>query len=271
MKPRLLLSRNKRVRQAALIVQTVNIVALKALLKRPAKGRAVFNTYYHLHAALMGAAAAWPVKSLFEAFPEAQDVSVVLEHKPGGRIVADVKELCYLAIITRILSPRRVFEIGTYRGRTALNFALNSPDDCEVLTLDLPPDAQATLVHRTDRHVAMSRVNYVGSDFRNHPASSKIRQLWGDSTTFDFSPFAGTVDLVFIDGAHHYEAVLSDTQNALKLLSNSGPAAVIWHDFGNFGDYFDVVRAVLDSEVGPSVFQLEETQLAIYLQKGSGS
>jgi predicted O-methyltransferase YrrM len=266
----MLLSKSKRLRQVALVIQTVNIVALKALFERPSQGRAMFNRYYHMYAALKGAGVAWPVKSIFEAFPEAQDVSIVLEHKPGGGIVADVKELCYLAMITRVLAPKRVFEIGTYHGRTALNFALNSPVDCEVLTLDLPPDAQATLVHRTDKQVAMSRVNHVGYDFRNHPASSKIRQLWGDSMTFDFSPFAGTVDLVFVDGAHHYEAVLSDTQNALKLLSNSGTAVIIWHDFGNFGDYFDVVRAILDSEVGSSVFQLEDTQLAVYLRKDRG-
>ena len=266
----LLLSRSKRLRQVALVIQTVNIVALKALFERPAQGRAMFNRYYHMYAALKGAGVAWSVRSLFEAFPEARDVSVVVEHKPGAAIVADVKELCYLAIITRVLAPKRVFEIGTYRGRTALNFALNSPVGCEVLTLDLPPEDQATPVHKADKRIAMSRVNQIGSEFRDPPAGSKIRQLWGDSMTFDFSPFAGTVDLVFIDGAHHYEAVLSDTQNALELLSNSGLAAIIWHDFGNFGDYFDVTRAILDSGVGLSVFQLEDTQLAVYLRKDRG-
>ncbi len=266
----IMLSKSKTLRRLALITQTINLVSLRTLFHSPSQGRAMFNRYYHMYAAVKGAGAAWPVKSIFEAFAEAEDVSVVLEHKKGGGITADVKELCYLAIITRVLAPKRIFEIGTYRGRTALNFALNSPADCEVLTLDLPEGGFTTSDHKADKQIAMSRVKHVGCEFKNHPLSSKIRQLWGDSMTFAFSPFDSTVDLVFIDGAHHYEAVVSDIRNALKLLSNSERSAIVWHDFSNFGDYFDVTRAVLDSDLAPFIFQLEDTQLAVYLHKDRG-
>jgi hypothetical protein len=35
-------------------------------------------------------------------------------------------------------------------------------------------------------------------------SQNKVVQLRGDSAAFDFSPFVGTVDFVFIDGAHFH-------------------------------------------------------------------
>jgi len=44
--------------------------------------------------------------------------------------------------------------------------------------------------------------------------------LFGDSASFDYSPYHGRVDLFFIDGAHSYEYVRSDTLNANEVLSS---------------------------------------------------
>ena len=49
-----------------------------------------------------------------------------------------IDELAFLALITALTNPSVIFEIGTFRGRTALNFALNSREDCIIYTLDLP-------------------------------------------------------------------------------------------------------------------------------------
>jgi len=38
-----------------------------------------------------------------------------------------IDELLILAMVTKVLSPNRVFEIGTYNGRTTSIFALNTP------------------------------------------------------------------------------------------------------------------------------------------------
>src|SRR3712207_5275930 len=54
---------------------------------------------------------------------------------------ADLVSLC---LICRILKPRTIFEIGTFRGYTALHFALNTPDDARVYTLDLPSNQEFT-------------------------------------------------------------------------------------------------------------------------------
>jgi Methyltransferase domain len=63
--------------------------------------------------------------------------------------------------------------------------------------------------------------------------AGKVQPLFGDSAKFDYSPYHGRVDLFFIDGAHSYEYVRSDTLNAMKC---SRPGSVIaWHDFGRAG------------------------------------
>src|SRR5437899_236410 len=49
-------------------------------------------------------------------------------------------DLVSLCLISRLIQPKIVFEIGTFEGVSALHFALNSPDNCTVYTLDLPRD-----------------------------------------------------------------------------------------------------------------------------------
>ena len=132
----------------------------------------------------------------------------------------DIIELC---VFSKLLKPRTVFEIGTLDGYTALHFAMNTPDDADVYTLDLPPGVQGTLkttvidkAHQS-AHAAIKDYKWRGS-----PYERKIHCLFGDSATFDYSPFYGKVDLFFIDGAHSYEYVRSDTINALKCISRGG-------------------------------------------------
>jgi len=40
----------------------------------------------------------------------------------------------------------------------------------------------------------------------------------GDSASFDWAPYEGTLDFIFIDGAHSQEYVLSDSRQAFRLL-----------------------------------------------------
>ena len=135
---------------------------------------------------------------------------------PISSYTADIVSLC---LICRILKPKIVFEIGTMRGYTAFHFALNTPDDCRIYTLDLPKDRGVNPVLKTtvmdDKHIKSylkgERYCFEGAD-----VASKIVLLFGDSATFDFSPYWDKVDFFFIDGAHSYEYVRSDTLNALR-------------------------------------------------------
>jgi hypothetical protein len=134
-------------------------------------------------------------------------------------------------MLCRAIQPKLVFEIGTLTGYTTAHFALNAPEDCKVVTLDLPPGADPVLrTGGTDSiHIGLNkeRKRYLWEGSR---AAGKIQSLFGDSARFDYSPYHGRVDLFFIDGAHSYEYVRADTLNALKCCH---PGSVIaWHDFG---------------------------------------
>src|SRR5262249_7472680 len=145
---------------------------------------------------------------------------------------ADIVSLC---LLSRQLTPKTIFEIGTLRGYTTYHLGLNSPADATIYTLDLPaehssPKLETTLVD--DWHIEASQRDRKYF-FDGTPEAAKIAPLFGDSASFDFSPFHGKVDLFFIDGAHSYEYVRSDTLNAIQCCH---PGSVIaWHDFGRTG------------------------------------
>ncbi len=164
-----------------------------------------------------------------------------------GSYSTDLISLCQLC---HVLNPRTIFEIGTLRGYTALHLAMNSSPDCRIFTLDLPKNellkneppegkvpkaqAKANLRLRTtlmdDLHSQMEVGEYY---FRGTPHADRIQLLFGDSAVFDFSPHHGKVDLFFIDGAHSYDYVRSDTENALRCVRPGG--VIAWHDFGRMG------------------------------------
>ena len=167
----------------------------------------------------------------------------------GASFALDILNLC---ILCRALHARNIFEIGTFHGYTTLHLAINSADDATINTLDLGPDAAASLdLTEIDRQVIRERDDYCC--FRDHPAGAKIRRFYGDSAKFDFSSFRGNIDLFFIDGAHSYEYVKADTQNALKCC-HSG-SAIAWHDYGRpqFGvtRYLDELATKMEVYVVP--------------------
>src|ERR1700733_484438 len=136
-------------------------------------------------------------------------------------------------VINRLVKyndPKTIFEIGTFDGRTTLNMASHSGQDARVFTLDLPPssiDETALTIDAGDRlfiDKPASGIRFVGTD-----VAHKIKQLFGDSATFDFSSFAGKIDFLFVDGSHSYEYVIKDSLTALNLIKPNG--IILWHDY----------------------------------------
>lgn len=178
--------------------------------------------------------------NVFEVFDHVARVDITLGNldgetwfKPVPSYTADILSLCLLC---RVLDPKAVFEIGTLHGYGALHFALNTRDDATIFTLDLPQEGAVTpALHTTvmdDAHIrtgtqARRRV------FDRTDVARKIVPLHGDSARFDFSPYHGAIDLFFVDGAHSYEYVASDTRNAFECIRPGG--VIAWHDFGRFG------------------------------------
>jgi predicted O-methyltransferase YrrM len=257
----LLLTPNKRLRQALGILETGNLLFLKLMLKNR-EGASMFpGEVFRKYMSLVGEDQ-WKCCSIFEALPELRDQRITIEHQPSDAILTPLEQLAALAFICRATARTTVFEIGTFRGRTALNFALNSPDDCTIYTLDLPPDDRAALSAHSAADKMIVGASRTGVDYEGKDVSPKIKQLYGDSTKFDYAPFFGKVDLVYVDGAHHYEVVESDTKNALKMVRPGGMIA--WDEFANYGDYNDITRAVLDTIPADQVWQIENTQIAVY-------
>ena len=132
---------------------------------------------------------------------------------PGNQ---DVVGLSYLVNIGQALGVENAFEIGTYNGLTAFTLARNLPK-AKFHTLDLPEgEAPILRLFPGDQgHLDYSPKRC----FEGTPEQSRIRQYFGDSATFDFSPFAHSCGLVYVDGAHSFEYVEKDTATALDLVS----------------------------------------------------
>ena len=146
------------------------------------------------------------------------------------------KDMVYLALLAAVLKPQSVFEIGTLEGYTALLFALNLNEDGLVHTLDLPRERVGDSALKTtvvdDQHIDIHShtTQYL---YQSHDCGHRVRQLSGDSATFDFSPYHESVDLFFIDGAHSFEYVKSDSERAFSCVREGG--VIAWHDYGRWG------------------------------------
>jgi predicted O-methyltransferase YrrM len=122
------------------------------------------------------------------------------------------------------LKPARVFEFGTNRGRTTRLIAERTPQETQIFTLDLPPE-----VLRQAASFRRMPIDRPGEAFQGLPVAAKITQLLGDSRTFDYRPYYGTMDFIFIDANHTYEGVASDTAHAFRMLRPGG--TIIWDDY----------------------------------------
>lgn len=173
------------------------------------------------------------------------------------------RELTVLAAICTHCRPRRVFEIGTYKGSSTLAIALNTPGATEVFTLDLGPSVGDT--HKDGFGPGGLPAYEVGSYYRASPVRSKIRQLLGNSATFDYKPYLHSVDFVFIDADHTYDCVRKDTETGLALLAPSG--IILWDDYGwteRHPECAGVSRCLNELARNANVYQIEGTRLAIY-------
>jgi hypothetical protein len=140
-------------------------------------------------------------------------------------------ELIVVNKLVKTFQPVNLLEIGTFDGRTTLNLATNSPESARVYTLDLPPEN----LEATKFPLACGEKSYVikeksGAKYRGTDCERKIVQLYGDSATFDFSPFLNMMGFIFIDGSHAYEYVLNDSKTCINLI-NKEKGIILWHDY----------------------------------------
>lgn len=167
-----------------------------------------------------------PVVTLEEIAPVATEFVVSRTPEWGGSMtITEISSLCHLVAARH---PRKVLEIGSFRGLTTLNIALNAKD-AEIHTLDLPPNAEpaSTTFNTNDDNIIVSRGGYY---YQGRPEVRHIQQHYGDTATFDYSEIGPGVDFCLIDAAHSYEYVRNDTAKSLALMNDDG--LMVWHDYG---------------------------------------
>jgi predicted O-methyltransferase YrrM len=184
-----------------------------------------------------GALPSVPPSSIFAT---AQSIQVLAPQGVDGNTSLD--ELCLLMCLLKRTLAETIFEFGTFDGRTTLNLAANGAKNGRVISLDLPREqASATALPLAQGDTPYIEKADSGARYRGTPFEGRITQLFGDSAKFDLSPYAGTVDFVFIDASHAYEYVMNDSRAALRLL-RGGKGAIAWHDYTPY--WSGVVRAL---------------------------
>jgi predicted O-methyltransferase YrrM len=143
----------------------------------------------------------------------------------GSMTITEISSLCHLVAARR---PAKVLEIGSFRGLTTLNVAMNAPE-AEIHTLDLPPgfDPAQTQFEHHDVNIIRARGFYY---YEGREEALRIRQHYGDTATFDYREIGGGVDFCLIDAAHSYDYVRNDTAKVLSLMAADG--LILWHDYG---------------------------------------
>ncbi|KAA0996319.1 SAM-dependent methyltransferase [Pseudomonas sp. ANT_J12] len=111
----------------------------------------------------------------------------------------------FLALLVKLTGARRLLEVGTFTGYSALCMAAALPDDGSLICCDIPGDYNATAVRYWQEAGLAERI-----DLRLAPALETLAQL------------SGRFDLIFIDADKaNYPSYL---EHALRLLRVGGLA-----------------------------------------------
>jgi len=214
---------------------------------------------FHLRMALTSArfVPRLPRATLDDLFPGIGQLTILMQHEVRERALLHA-EAYVLSLIAAFVEPKRIFEIGTATGQSTLLMARQAPN-ATVDTLDLGSARPALGVQADEPPWA--EVEAIGTAYRGTEHGDRITQHLGDSASFDYEPFAGVVDLVFVDGAHTYDYVCSDSRNALHILAPRG--VIVWDDcnYQNPG----VSRALYElHQAGTEVYRVHGTRFAVH-------
>jgi hypothetical protein len=172
------------------------------------------------------------------------------------------KGLILLCLLARAgYSP--IVEFGTFRGRTTYNLALNS--DGTITTVDIGNVAGRAI----DVEVNLEKQAYpehkTGELFLNGPESvrNKIKQVIGDSTKLEFPDLYGKTGMIIVDGGHSYEVCKSDSEKALRLVSEGG--VIVWDDYGDY--WPGVKRALMELSTRIELCYLPQANLVLHIAR----
>lgn len=171
-------------------------------------------------------------------------------------------ESVFVSSMALHLKARNAFEFGTCTGLTTVNLARHVSE--RVYTLDLPREKASPQLPTVNAEQEYMRIKTEDLFWHGKPESGKIVSLHGDSATFDYSPYRGKMDLVFVDASHSYEYVKNDSEKALSLLGPKG--AVIWHDYTP--PWPGVIRGLNELSSRIPLVHLRGSSLVVYVKQG---
>lgn len=148
--------------------------------------------------------------------------------------------LCVHHLLDRF-QPRTLFEIGTCTGE-GTHIIKHAMPSGTVYSLDLPPGMSTYDLPKVG---AMCKLPYC--------------QLFGDSLAFDYSLYY-PIDSWFIDGAHDYQHVFHETQEAVK----AGSFLIIWHD-ADIPEVFQAIQDALEGSEEHRLYRVLSTRIAFCL------
>lgn len=194
-----------------------------------------------------------PTIDLIEVLPNFNETINPYSFLDGGSLLTD---LALLKGLAKKYTDCTYFEIGTWRGESVANVAETAK---QCFTLNLPDNRLREIGLREEY---ISQQSFYSKNLNN------ITHLKGDSANFDFSPYYGKCDVVFIDGDHHYDAVKRDTALAYQLLKDE-TSVIVWHDYAHTPETvrWDVFRGILEGtpqDKRKNLYHVSNTMCAIY-------
>lgn len=196
-----------------------------------------------------------PLIQLDDLFPHFSETLTSFSFSGGGSLPTDIallKSLC------RKFENAKYFEIGTWRGESVRNVA-DVAKECFTLNLSKQQMLDLGLSEKyADAHAFFSK---------NLP---NVTHLYGDSRTFDYAGLNKKFDVVFIDGNHHHDFIVSDTKNVFEHLLHEN-SVVVWHDYAYDPEKprFEVMNAILDGvpkEFHNNLYHVANTMCAIFVR-----
>ncbi|MGE5565556.1 MAG: O-methyltransferase [Parcubacteria group bacterium] len=214
----------------------------------------------------IGSVPIWELDPLFEITETGPSRRTEVAHIAAVRVVGGVSDLESWILCCLAKQSRNVFEFGTATGKTTYLMARSSPE-ARIVTLTLAPDQTAHARHdsRDDAaaiEAARSESSFDTFVYSGTDVEPRIEQHFGDSKVFDETPYAGTMDLIFVDGDHTESYIRSDTEKAMRMLAPGG--WLLWHDFRSRDEVPGVWRFLHELNGTLALRHIEGTALVAY-------
>ncbi len=189
-----------------------------------------------------------PVVDVNDLLPTSGDLwEIKMLMFPKTHASISLLEFTALLLLLKRARSQRIFEFGTFKGISITQLALNLPPGSDIYTLDLPDESLNTQFGTDPEDAAIAvetgKGSLVPADLR-----PRIQFLKCDSAKFDETPLVGKMDFVFVDGAHNFDYVKSDSEKGWRMLRSGG--IIAWHDCRHQDP--GVVRYLLQSSFRPA-------------------